>query len=47
MSDGNSGEVRIQHPLVNQRKIWPSLLKGEENPYNIGPTQFPRLLGAH
>jgi hypothetical protein len=33
MSDGNPGEVRIQYPLVNQRKIWPSLLKGEENPY--------------
>lgn len=33
MCDGHPKEVRIQRPLVPQPKIWPSLLKEEENPY--------------
>lgn len=33
MCDGHPKEVRIQRPLVLQPKIWPSLLKEEENPY--------------
>ncbi|KAJ0413601.1 heterokaryon incompatibility protein-domain-containing protein [Aspergillus carlsbadensis] len=38
MSDGYPGEVPIQYPLVIQRKIWPSLLQGEERPYKYWTT---------